>query len=72
MSDDHFTATTTNDYMKYGMNCIENEAVIAQVEMVHTDEQTNYTQLVQLPRDVRSSQSRFTMHDKHGWKSYQV
>lgn len=72
MSDDHFVVATTNDYIKYGMTCIENEVVIAQVELVHTDEHTNYTQLVQLPRDVQSSQYHFTMHDKHGWKSYQI
>lgn len=34
------------------MNYKEDEVVIAQIEMVDTDEQTNYTQLVQFSIDV--------------------
>lgn len=41
MSEDYVAATTTNDYIKEGMDCIEDE-----VEMVHTGEQTNYIQLL--------------------------
>lgn len=54
------------------MNYKEDEVVIAQIEMVDTDEQTNYTQLVQFSIDVWSSQPCFTMHDTYDWKAYQV
>jgi hypothetical protein len=52
MSKDHFTATTTNDCIEDVMYCTEDEVTLAQIEMVHNNEQTGYAQMLQFPLDV--------------------
>nr|AAX95302.1 MuDR family transposase, putative [Oryza sativa Japonica Group]ABA92642.2 transposon protein, putative, Mutator sub-class [Oryza sativa Japonica Group] len=51
MSKDHFTATTTNDCIEDVMYCTEDEVTLAQIEMVHNNEQTGYAQMLQFPLD---------------------
>jgi hypothetical protein len=62
------TTTNINDYINNNKDYTEDEVTFAQVEMVYDNEQTGYTQMLQLPRDVRSSQSNFSMHNIYGYK----
>ncbi len=62
------TTTNINDYINNNKDSIEDEVTFAQVEMVYDNEKTGYAQMLQLPRDVRSSQSNSSMHNIYGWK----
>ncbi len=57
------TTTNINGYINNNKDSTEDEVAFAQVEMVYDNEQTGYTQMLQLPRDVRSSQSNSSMHN---------